>query len=457
LGLRLKHILLVTCIFALAAGSFSILSLRREESIILEEENRRAALLAEIVRNTLVAAMKEGHGSDFTGFMRSLRAEEIIEVRLLRPDGTPAAASPAAAAEAAGPAFAFHLDIPNGPECTGCHNPALPVLGSLDVSLSQKNARERIENARERSLIAALATVVSLWASLALAYSVLIRGPLRQMEEALEKAGDVSPVAAGPRRGDELGTLTLKLEAMVSELAKSRRALQSGRTETMQNVEKMASIGELASAIAHEIKNPLAGISGAIQVFAEELTPGDPRKDIIMEILAEIGRLDKAVKNLLSFARPPEPHFVRTQVDGVLERCLLLMNPRAEKQNVRVAVERPDGPAEVSVDPEQMQQVFLNIMINALQSMPDGGSLTIRISALRERGRLEVAFIDSGQGIAEENLARIFKPFFTTKRSGTGLGLAISRNIVEKHGGDIVAESTRGGGATFRVVLPLEN
>lgn len=458
MGLRLKHILLVTFIFALAAGSFSVISLGREESLIRGEEKRRAALVAEIVKNSLVAAMERGHRSEFADFMRSLRAEEILGARLLRPDGTSVASSPSGAAKTERPAYAFRLEISNGPECAGCHDPANAVLGVLDIRLSQEQARERIEDSRQRSLLAALVTLVSLWASLALAYSVLIRRPLRQMEKTLEKAvGMESPSVPGSRRGDELVALSAKLDSMVSELAKARRRLEGRRTETMQNMEKMASVGELAAAIAHEIKNPLAGISGAIQVLAEELPPGDPKKDIIMEILAEIGRLDKAVKSLLSFARPPEPHFVRTQVEGVLERCLLLINTPAGKQNVRVAVENSGESAEVSIDPEQIQQVFLNIMINALQSMPGGGSLTIRNSPLRQRGLLEVAFTDSGQGIATENLSRIFTPFFTTKRAGTGLGLAISKNIMKKHGGDIVAESEPGRGATFRVTLPLKD
>jgi signal transduction histidine kinase len=225
--------------------------------------------------------------------------------------------------------------------------------------------------------------------------------------------------------------------------------------ESMQRVEKMATIGELAAAVAHEIKNPLAGISGAIQVLAEDFSPDDPRKGIIKEVLGEIERLDKAVRDLLSFAKPPEPNFVKTPITPVIERSLRLVRAQARRHGVKINIIAAGDTADLRVDPEQMQQVFLNMMMNAIHSMPGGGALTVSTSLRADGSGVEVSIADTGAGIRSEELKNIFKPFFTTKHTGTGLGLAISKNIVEKHGGNIIVDSQVGVGSNFRVILPV--
>jgi signal transduction histidine kinase len=224
----------------------------------------------------------------------------------------------------------------------------------------------------------------------------------------------------------------------------------------MQKVEKMANIGELAAAIAHEIKNPIAGISGAIQVLSEEFPDGDDRKEIINEVLAEIGRLDKTVRDLLSFAKPPEPSLVRTPVAPLIERSMRLISAQAKKQGVEVDAASMAQDAEVNIDPEQMQQVLINIMMNALHSMSAGGKITLATQVDKEKNELEISISDTGNGISQDELKNIFKPFYTTKHTGTGLGLSISKNIVESHGGSIIVESRVGVGSTFAITLPME-
>jgi signal transduction histidine kinase len=390
--------------------------------------------------------MVEGRQDDFKHFIRTISARDLLSVRLTAPDGSLIASSPAnPGMEAA--AYSISLDIKNDRPCQRCHGTESERLATLGVEVSREDAMASLTALRERTLITSLIVVAALWASIGLAATLLITRPLRAMEKA-------APAPSTGRR-DESGALSVKLDSMISGLIRAEVMQESKRVETMQNVEKMAYIGEMASAIAHEIKNPLAGISGAIQVFSDDFPPGDPRKDIITEILGEIGRLDKAEKDLLSFARQPEPHFILTPVESVIERCLMLISGQADKEGIRVDAVAPEEPVKLLIDPEQMQQVFLNIMINSLHSMPGGGTLTVITKVRKDEGRVEVSFTDTGQGIPDENLGNIFKPFFTTKHTGTGLGLAISKNIVDKHRGKILVESEVGSGSTFRVLLPL--
>jgi signal transduction histidine kinase len=299
--------------------------------------------------------------------------------------------------------------------------------------------------------VGALLVIVLVSGSVLFLTHLVVYAPLKRLAETTGRDGK-PPSLPATGRGDPIALLEQRLGSILSELAASRRQIEAYNIETMQKVEKMVNIGELAAVIAHEIKNPLAGISGAIQVFSEDFPPEDPRKEIITDILSEIERLDKAVRDLLSFARPPEPHLIKTPVENVIDRCMRLVGGQAKKQGVEVNLISLEDPVDVDIDPEQMQQVFLNLMMNALHS----GTLTVAVHVSRDEGHVDVTFSDTGQGVRAEDIANIFKPFYTTKQTGTGLGLAISKNVVEKHGGRIHVESTLGSGSLFRIRLPIE-
>jgi hypothetical protein len=250
----------------------------------------------------------------------------------------------------------------------------------------------------------------------------------------------------------------------------------------------------MAASLAHEIKNPLAGIAGAVQVMADELPEADPRKEIMHEILTQVHRLDRTVQDLLAFARPGKPDMEPCDIHQVLDRVLILLAENPEAKQVRVVRAYQPGLPRVQADGKQLRQVFLNLILNAVQAMPAAGSVTIATRLVGDGGRpsvhtspgqfrgtecsdegdhltnplmylstspsdgpwVEVAVTDTGPGIPPAILKEIFTPFVTSKRRGTGLGLSVSRRIVEDHGGRITAESPPGQGATFRVLLPLD-
>jgi signal transduction histidine kinase len=264
---------------------------------------------------------------------------------------------------------------------------------------------------------------------------------------------------------DELGRLTASFNQMVAKLEVARAEIEGYHQERLRRAERLATLGELSAAVAHEIKNPLAGIAGAVRVMADDLPASDPRKEIMGEILEQVRRLDKSVKDLLTFAKPSPPEWARCDLHPLVDRVLVLLaeHPSAKAIKIRRCY-APDLPA-VDGDAAQLGRVFLNLFLNAIQAMPAGGELTI--ATARHLGEepagpapghgpvVEVAVTDTGPGIPAEALRDIFQPFFTLKHQGTGLGLPISRRIVEDHGGWVDVESAPGRGATFRVFLPI--
>ena len=256
-------------------------------------------------------------------------------------------------------------------------------------------------------------------------------------------------------KNDETGILASNINSLLSELEKAQETIDTYQTDTSRHIEKMASIGEVATTVAHEIKNPLAGISGALQVLAEDFPDDSPRKEIANEILLEIERLDMAVKDLIFYAKPPEPLLSITDLTALLHNVRNAVATIAQKQNVTISLESDNIP-KIMIDPFQIEKALLNIAVHSLHAMQDGGRLTIAADDRHEDNTIEIRFHDTGAGMQKAELADVFKPRFSTRYQGSGLGLAISRNIVEHHRGRIDVDSELGRGSTFRVTLPVK-
>ena len=244
---------------------------------------------------------------------------------------------------------------------------------------------------------------------------------------------------------DELDSLTGRIESVVQALHEREREVV--------RAEHLAAVGQLAAGVGHELRNPLTSIKMLVQAALEDaaeqrLTPEDLRM-----IEAEIRRMERSLQTFLEFARPPKLERRPVELGAVLDTVLGLVRGRAEKQRVRTAVGLRDGPITLAADSGQLQQVFVNLALNALDAMPAGGTLTV--SARRSGGQVEVEVSDTGPGISRQMLPRLFQPFASSKDTGLGLGLVISRRIVEDHGGTMNAANRAGGGASFFVRLPV--
>jgi len=252
-------------------------------------------------------------------------------------------------------------------------------------------------------------------------------------------------------REDELGDLGRTFDLMSEELDSSTRRIQDLHDQELRRAAQLASVGELASGIAHEIKNPLIGLSSGLDLLASRVAHDARVEDVVRQMRAQLGRIESALHDLLSYARPKEPRTVLADPRQVVDRVVRLIAPQAKAAGARIETRlAPDVPR-ILLDPDLMTQGLVNLTLNGLQAMRGGGVLTLSVA--RSGSELRLAVSDTGVGIPEEALERIFRPFFTTKHQGTGLGLAITRGIVERHGGRLEVSSHPGEGSTFTLVF----
>lgn len=239
-------------------------------------------------------------------------------------------------------------------------------------------------------------------------------------------------------------------------LAESISETEDG--EFQKKIDRLVSLGELSAYVAHEIRNPLTGIRTTVQFVGSKFKPQDPRREDLDDVIKELDRIEQIITGLLMFARPPAVRPQPCDLHQVLDKTLDLLELQLGDAEVRLLREYGENVPQVYADPDLTQQVFLNLCLNAVQAMPQGGDLAVSTDVRRYRTRrsmVDVSFRDSGVGIPRDLMERIFDPFFTTRSMGTGLGLSISVQIVREVGGVITAKNNPGGGATFRVSFPV--
>jgi signal transduction histidine kinase len=224
--------------------------------------------------------------------------------------------------------------------------------------------------------------------------------------------------------------------------------------DQLRHSDRLASLGQLSAGIAHEIRNPLGSIQGAVDILAQDLPPQDPKSEFAQIARKEVNRLEKLTGEILQFSKPAPPKQLAMDWREIVDAATRLCSDQARRQGVEI-IRLIDSPeATVLVDPEQVKQVLINILINAIQAQPGGGKIVIRGQV--ESGQLTISVEDRGPGMAPEQLNRIFDPFFTTRHEGTGLGLSISYQLVVNNGGRIRATSEPGNGSCFQVSFPVQ-
>ncbi len=246
--------------------------------------------------------------------------------------------------------------------------------------------------------------------------------------------------------------LAAELEESYAKLREKTEALFQNE-EHLQRANRLSALGELTAGLAHEIGNPLGGIKGAAEILADGLAPADPKQRFARLLLKEVARLDEVVSRFLDCARPREEEKGTADVAEVFHSVASLCSRALRQGQLSLDTELEEDLSPVAASPHQLQQVFLNLLLNAIQATPPGGRIAL---GARKRGdSVECRIKDSGRGIPPENIPRLFDPFFTTRPGGTGLGLAITNRIVESFRGRISVESRPGQGAAFTVTLPL--
>lgn len=348
------------------------------------------------------------------------------------------------------------MDFPlsSQPACVRCHGKDAGLLGYVRLA-SEHQERVRSIAAHFRTHLAVLAaTMVLLGISALVIVRRLVQAPLERIVEAMAKVsrGELQTRIADVSSG-ELGAIAAGFNAMVSDLERDRRRILELHRRQVAHMERLAAVGELSAQLAHEVRNPLTGIGSAVQVLQQEHSREDRHSKVLSRILTQLQRMDQIMANFLSFARMPEAVSRPFELKEPLSRVFFLIEPRLRAQGISLRQGGLDGLPPLTGDPGQLEQVFLNVCLNAIQAMPKGGVLALE-PRLEASGAVTLEFRDTGHGIAPENLEHVFKPFFTTRDKGSGLGLPISRQIVLAHEGEMWIESVPGNGTSVFVRLP---
>jgi len=311
---------------------------------------------------------------------------------------------------------------------------------------------------RQSVLLVAAAGAVAICAVVLAVLAALIQKPLVELQEKLARlrAGDLDASVSFADRADEIGELGRNFNETVRQLRQTREEIQRllavARTQ-MTRAEHLATLGELAAGLAHEIRNPLAGIAGVIEIIGRDLPETSPSREVLKEVQQEVLHIKKILSDLLEYARPKMPSFRTEDLNVTAERAVSLARQQIRSQPIEIILTKAEGLAPMEHDSAQIQQVLLNLLLNAIQAIPGQGAVRVAVESRDDFAQVIVA--DNGRGIAPEHLPNLFRPFFTTKGQGTGLGLSLARRIAEAHGGRIEVASTVGVGSTFTVWLPL--
>jgi hypothetical protein len=310
------------------------------------------------------------------------------------------------------------------------------------------------EPARHTVILVAAGGAVVICGVILAVLALLIQRPLAELQEKIARlqSGDLNVRVNFAGRNDEIGDLGRRFNEMVVQLRATREELQRLHRTQMTRAEHLATLGELAAGLAHEIRNPLAGIAGVMEIVGRELPETSPSREVLKEVQQEVLQIKKILSDLLDYARPREPEFRPGDLNEVAERAVTLARQQALTRPIEFEFVSAPGLPPVDHDVTQIQQVLLNLLLNAIQAIKESGRIRLELSA--ENSSAVITVSDTGHGIAPENLRKVFRPFFTTKGHGTGLGLSLAHGIIEAHGGRIEAASELGKGSRFTVWLP---
>jgi two-component system NtrC family sensor kinase len=325
--------------------------------------------------------------------------------------------------------------------------------GSLAVGFSLEPVEQEIELVASRLVVIALLVIAVNSVISAISMEWLIR-PILALHQVMQRAGrgDLA-VRAESRRHDEIGELGKAFNGMMDELDQAREQEKVRRSQ-LAHTEKMAAVGTLAAGVAHEVNNPVAGVLTCIENMKADPDNEEMREQYLGLIYDGVKRIERTVANLLDFSRPRSMRLGPTSLNQSLGQVLELARFQLRKSRVEARLELDPRDPRIVADRFQIEQLLLNLVLNAIQAMPDGGTLTLRTG---RRGSWELVEVcDTGVGIPEAIRERIFDPFFTTRDvgKGTGLGLAVSYSIATAHGGGLEVDTTEGKGSVFRVLFP---
>jgi signal transduction histidine kinase len=477
-----RVIILNILLLTIVIGTFAVLHIRREQRHLIGATRESAELLLSTIDRSIFNSMRIGNSEDVQAILEMVgRNHRLLNVRIFHPDGL---ILKSAHPEELGLRVNSHdlalfqnnrrqgiFRIKGGEEVLGivqpiisdercfiCHGHGRKIIGVLNLNFSLDDTNQKLQESSKVFLLSTFFIIVLLSVGVSFILLRFVRRPIHAMASKMAQVedGDLS-VRLDPQSSDEMGSLMRSFNSMIDNLELAKHELQKYHYQQMERADRLASVGEMSTGIAHEIKNPLAGIGSAVSVLADDYPEDDPRRQVVREIVEQIARLDKTATDLLHFGRPSRPEFAYVDINALVKKTLFFVAQHPEAKNIHRHKELTRDLPYIWADEKQIQQVLFNIIINAIQSMQNGGTLYLQTEAVDDgsQQRVRITITDTGAGIAEADLARIFIPFHTTKNQGTGLGLPISRQLLEQHGGSIAVQSRINEGTTFTIELPV--
>ena len=474
---------IATTISLLIAGIFiyTIFNVRHQQDMLIDTARESTEMLLHTVESSIYNSMHIGNVQDVGSILSMVgQHNQLVGVRIFHPHGVILRSSiPSEIGRYAsandykiyqspknysifnlpphGEVLAMVSPIYNEVACHPCHGSKARVIGVLNINYSLNRTKMQMLNASRIFVISSVTITVFLAITISFLLLRFVKKPLDNMVETMLKVekGDFA-VRIAYKGNDEIGRLIESFNSMVDRLDLTRKELEQLHFQQLERADRLASIGEMAAGIAHEIKNPLAGISAAVTIIKDDMSAGDPRGAILGEVIDQVMRLDKTVNDLLFFGKPSLPELSWVDINTILTITLKFASQHSGGANIERRIELQSDLPPVYADGKQMQQVFLNIVLNAYQAMLSGGVLGIT-SSLAIRNDIEYVRVDisnTGPGIPPQILEKIFTPFFTTKAQGTGLGLPICNKLVKLHKGEIRVTSDDTTGTVFTVELP---
>lgn len=480
MSLATKIVLSLFCILILLMGGFTYLIMNWQRTQLGKSTHHYSRLLGEAVCDSISTEMESGRSDKVQETLERIGQGSYIKSLFIFDEGGRIlrSANPSEVGKKidsasleehlrhlSGPfehpkdgetIISYTKPFPNQAPCQRCHDSTKKIIGFLDLDISINPMMELVSSG-ERFLLGSMGVSLLFVTGLTLLIlSRWVRTPLSKVVGAMKRveSGDLD-VRVNITSQDELGKVAQTFNSMIETLSKTKKDLEILHQRELEGVQKMATLGELAAAMAHEIRNPLAGIASAAKIIRGGLEKDDPKAEIFNEINYQTVRLEKIVSNLLQFARTSSPQLSFFDIHQIIDNTLLLSTYQMQSQGIQAEKEfQPDLPP-IHADPEQIQQVLMNIVLNAIQAMPEGGKLRFKTFFQPEDRMVHLIISDTGTGISEETIPKIFKPFYTTKAKGAGLGLAIVEKITQEHRGKVSISSKGGMGTTVEISLPI--
>jgi len=353
------------------------------------------------------------------------------------------------------PFYRIFIRLQNTPTCHSCHNPLMQKnLGMIVMDISNNETQQIVKLTKKFSIYYTLLILVTIFTLVVFLHYKYIKKSLNQFRSTIKliNQGNLENRLAIPKVR-ELGSLGRDFNKMVDTFENAQKQLQLYHQKELQNSQKLATIGEMSARIAHEIRNPITGISRAMEIIVAGMKDSE-NKPILEEIQRQANRVNQAISNMLQYSRSKDLSCVTGDINEIINSLVFFLKNQAHDKTINFELELAPNIPQFSFDHELIENVLLNLSFNAIIEVPADGIITYKTWFNSSKNMVILSVKDNGNGIPDEKGAEIFKPFYTTNTKGTGLGLAISKDIIEKHNGELWYENNPDVGCTFFISLP---